>query len=188
MSVDIHAAATTESRGPSAHAGAASPPTQRDRRDRRSANLASVDTPLAALRSIVLPEPSPKPSAPRIRTVTVTPCEGRCAVQVELDADGDRALGLAEGPLLAMLTRRLVGEATLRALTMLDGRVGQAAVDALVVGPVGDQTVVTVTIAIANTSAEATYAGAAVVGAPGEYHAIVTAVLTAVMCGLGLAA
>ncbi|GAC1320441.1 MAG: hypothetical protein NVSMB12_20140 [Acidimicrobiales bacterium] len=164
------------------------PPTQRDRRDRRPAAPASIETPLATLRSIVLPEPAPKSPALRIRTVTVTPCEGRCAVQVELDTAGDRALGLAEGPLLAMLTRRLVGEATLRALTMLDGRVAQAAVDAVVVGPVGDQTVVTVTIAIATASAEATYAGAAVVGAPGEYHAIVTAVLAAVTCGLGLPA
>lgn len=172
----------------SAFVGADAPPTLRDRRDRRSADVASIETPLATLRSIVLPEAAPRSLGPRIRTVTVTPCEGRCAVQVELDAAGDRAMGLAEGPLLAVLTRRLVGEATLRALTMLDGRVAQAAIDAVVLGPVGDRAVVTATIAIATPSAEQTHAGAAVVGAPGEYHAIVTAVLAAVTCGLGLPA
>jgi hypothetical protein len=114
-----------------------------------------------------------------VHTVSVIPSGGRCSVSVELRRGEDRAIGIADGVMATSVSRRLVAEAVISALSTLEPEAAHAAVDAVVVGPVGGQPVVTATIVLALPPHEEMLAGAAVVRAAGEHDAVARAVLDA---------
>lgn len=128
--------------------------------------LASLAGPVAAMR-------------PRVRTVTVSVDSGRYRVQVELERSGDRAMGLADGPLIASAGRRLVAEATLQALTLLGTGADRGAVDSVVVTPLGGQQVALVSVVIDAGTHEEVHVGSAVVRNTLEHDAVARAVLDA---------
>lgn len=114
-----------------------------------------------------------------MRAVTVSVDAGRYRVQVEIERGHDRAIGLADGPLLASAARRLVAEAALGALGLLGIGANRAAVDAVVIESMGGQTVALVTVMMDGGTYEEAHVGAAVVRATGEHDAIARAVLDA---------
>jgi hypothetical protein len=140
------------------------------------ADAEPVAAPRGSLGSLAGP---PAPGRPRMRAVTVSVDAGRYRVQVEIERDHDRALGLTEGPLLASAARRLVAEAALQALALLGIGADRAAVDAVVIESLGDQTVALVTVMMDGGTYEEAHVGAAVVRATGEHDAIARAVLDA---------
>jgi hypothetical protein len=112
-----------------------------------------------------------------IHSVTVVGASGRCTVSVELRRDDDQAVAVLEGVLAAPITRRLIADATVKALTSLEPATSQVGVDAVTVAPVGSQTVVTVTLIYALPQTEEVFVGSAVVRPAGEYEAVARAVL-----------
>lgn len=122
---------------------------------------------------------SPDPVRTRLGAVTVAVESGRYRVQVEIARDDDQAMGLAEGPLLASVARRLVAEATLQALALFGMGADCAAIDAVAVESLGAHTVALVTVLIAAGTHEEAHVGAAVVRTSGEHDAIARAVLDA---------
>jgi len=104
---------------------------------------------------------------------------GTCTVSVELRAGDDQAVAVAEGLLARSIVPRLVAEATLRALSILDPAAASTAIHGLVLAPVGGQTVVTATVVQVDQHGEEVRAGAAVVGGSGEHEAVARAVLSA---------
>jgi len=127
-----------------------------------------------AVRSVAAP-----PVRIGVHTVSVVPAGDRCTVSVELRRGDDRALGLLEGVMATSVARRLVAEATLTALATLVPSGAETALDAVVVVPVGDHTVATVTVALVVASREETVVGAAVVRAAGIHDAVARAALDA---------
>ncbi len=101
----------------------------------------------------------------------------RCTVSVELRRGDDQALAVAEGVLSASIVRRMVADVTLQALATLEPAATQVAVDAVVVTPMGSQTVITVTLVYVMGQHEEVFAGSAVVRPAGEYDAVARAVL-----------
>jgi len=114
-----------------------------------------------------------------VHSVSVVAADGRCGAQVELRRGDDRAVGMAEGVMAISVVRRLVADATLRALAALDGDVARVAVDAIAVVPVGDHLVAVATVVLATPPFEEVLAGSAVVRGAGEHDAVARAVLDA---------
>ena len=116
---------------------------------------------------------------PKVRAVTVSVDCGRYRVQVEMERNGDRAVGLADGPLIASAGRRLVAEATLQALTLLGTGADRGAVDSVVVTPLGGQLVALVSVVMDAGTHEENHVGSALVRNTGEHDAVARAVLDA---------
>ncbi len=129
---------------------------------------------IASIRAI-----APNPERPALHVLSVTNAAGRCTVSVELRKGDDQAIAVAEGLFASAIVRRLVAEATLQALALLEPAVGQLGVDAVSVAPVGGQAVVTVTVIQLLGQHEEVLAGSAVVRPAGEHDAVARAVLSA---------
>jgi hypothetical protein len=112
-----------------------------------------------------------------IYAVTIGGSLGRCTVTVELRRADDHAVAVTQGINAPTVTRRLVADATLQALTMLEPAAAFVAVDGVAVGPVGGQQVATATLVHVLAHSEEVFAGAAVVRPAGEPDAVVRAIL-----------
>jgi hypothetical protein len=112
-----------------------------------------------------------------VHAVTVTACNGRCTVSVEVRRGDDHGVAILEGVLAAPIARRLVADATLQALATLDPAAASFGVDAVTVAPVGSELVSTVTMIDARNGRASMIAAAGVVGLAGEHDAISRVVL-----------
>jgi len=125
------------------------------------------------------PTGSAAPGAQRVilHAVGVVGVGSRCTVSVEMRRADDQAVAVAESVFAPAVARRLIAETALRALTSLEPAAEEVAVDAVNVGLVGAQPVVTVTLIHAVRQREEAFVGAAIVGPSGEYEAVARAVL-----------
>jgi len=112
-----------------------------------------------------------------LHALTVTASAGRCTVSVEVRRADDHAAAIAEGLNVTPITRRLVADATLRALATLEPVALAFGVDGVAVGPVGSETVASLSMLDGRRAGAGAFAGAAVVGLAGEHDAISRAVL-----------
>ncbi|GAC1315475.1 MAG: hypothetical protein NVSMB12_11160 [Acidimicrobiales bacterium] len=179
MSLDVHSA--LEAVGAVDPGPAYGPTTRPGRRETDPGRrpMAAVAEPLSPASTLLSLAGDPAAVRPRLGAVAVTVDGGRYRVQVDLERDDDRAVGLGDGPLLMTVARRLVAEATLQALALLGVGTDRAAVDAVTVEALGSQTVALVTVLVAEGTYEEAHVGAAVVRAGAEHDAIARAALDA---------
>jgi hypothetical protein len=114
-----------------------------------------------------------------LHAVTVTSSGGRCTVSVEVRRGDDHAAAIGEGLLAVPIVRRMVADATLRAMATLEPVAQAFGIDAVTVGQVGSDMVATLTV-VDGRRGGGMFAGAAVVGFAGEHDAIGRAVVESV--------
>jgi hypothetical protein len=160
------------------------PATDAGVRDRRASAPATIGNVFDAH-----PEPAPRGSLASVRarepgmgrvaihSVAVVGASGRCTVSVELRRNDDQAVAVLEGVLAVPIARRMIADATVKALTSLEPAASQVGVEAVTVAQVGSHAVVTVTLVHALAQTEEVFAGSAVVRPAGEYEAVARAVL-----------
>jgi len=120
--------------------------------------------------------PSPRVT---VHAVSVVSSGGHCSAQVHLRQGDEQSMAVAEGVMAVSVARRLVAEATLTALALLDDEARGLALDAVAIAAVSDHQVAIATVVLPTPPYEELLAGAALVRGAGEHDAIARAVLDA---------